>query len=70
MKESDKNDINTKTESKINEENLFFKTKIINNKNVFLLDLEIKENKLIMRVTDTDAIGNGLYKSEWSKENL
>ena len=45
MKESDKNDINTKTESKINEENLFFKTKIINNKNVFLLDLEIKENK-------------------------
>ena len=45
MKESDKNDINTKTESKINEENLFFKTKIINNNNVFLLDLEIKENK-------------------------
>ena len=70
MKESDKNDINTKTESKINEENLFFKTKIINNNNVFLLDLEIKENKLIMRVTDTDAIGNGLYKSEWSKEDL
>ena len=45
MKESNKKDINTKTESKINEENLYFQTKIMSNKNVFLLVLEIKENK-------------------------
>ena len=73
MKESKKNDSNSKqesNESKEDDTNSYFETNLNNNKNILKLTLEIKERKMIMKVTDTDAIGNGLYKSEWSKEEL
>jgi hypothetical protein len=35
-----------------------------------ILEFETKENTLIIKITDTDAIGNGLYKCELTKEDL
>jgi len=57
-----------KETNKIN--NLSFKTKIVNNENVLLLLIEVANNKFVMKITDTDAIGDGLYKEEWTKEEF
>jgi hypothetical protein len=66
MSEEKKNEIISNDESNIN-----FKAKLIRDKNSPLfLNLESKDNKLIISITDPDAIGNGLYKSELTKEEL
>ena len=51
--------------------NSSFKTILRKEKNSpLILELETKENNLIIKITDTDAIGNGLYKCELTKEEL
>ena len=48
-----------------------FKTILQKEKNSpLILEFETKENTLIIKITDTDAIGNGLYKCELTKEDL
>lgn len=69
MEDKNKTDIKSQPLNNI-VKNALFKTKFKNNENILLFTLEIKNNKLIMEITDTDAIGNGLYKNEWSKEDL
>ena len=66
MSEEKKNEIISNDESKIN-----FQAKLIKDKNnPLILNLESKDNKLIISITDPDAIGNGLYKNELTKEEL
>ena len=49
----------------------YFKTILKREENSpLLLELESKDNKLIIKITDTNAIGNGLYKCELTKEEL
>lgn len=51
--------------------NSSFKTLLTKEKNSpLILELEAKENSLIIKITDTDAIGNGLYKCELTKDEL
>ena len=66
MSEEKKNEIISNDESDIN-----FQAKLIKDKsNPLILNLESKDNKLIISITDPDAIGNGLYKIELTKEEL
>ena len=66
MSEEKKNEIISNDESNIN-----FQAKLIKDKNnPLILNLESKDNKLIISITDPDAIGNGLYKNELTKEEL
>ena len=66
MTEEKKNEIISNDESNIN-----FQAKLIKDKNnPLILNLESKDNKLIISITDPDAIGNGLYKNELTKEEL
>ena len=66
MSEEKKNEIISNDESNIN-----FQAKLIKDKNnPLILKLESKDNKLIISITDPDAIGNGLYKNELTKEEL
>ena len=66
MSEEKKNEIISKDESNIN-----FQAKLIKDKNnPLILNLESKDNKLIISITDPDSIGNGLYKNELTKEEL
>ena len=66
MSEEKKNEIISNDESNIN-----FQAKLIKDKNnPLILNLESKDNKLIISITDHDAIGNGLYKNELTKEEL
>jgi hypothetical protein len=49
----------------------YFKTILKTEENSpLLLELESKDNKLIIKITDTNSIGNGLYKCELTKEEL
>lgn len=62
-----KNEILLNSESK----NSSFKTTLIKEKSSpLLLELESKESSLIIKITDTDAIGNGLYRCKLTKEEL
>ncbi len=66
MSEEKKNEIISNDESNIN-----FQAKLIKDKNnPLILNLESKDNKLIISITDPDSIGNGLYKNELTKEEL
>ena len=66
MSEEKKNEIISNDESNIN-----YQAKLIKDKNnPLILNLESKDNKLIISITDPDAIGNGLYKNELTKEEL
>ena len=66
MSEEKKNEIISNDESNIN-----FQAKLIKDKNnPLILNLESKDNKLIISITDPNAIGNGLYKNELTKEEL
>ena len=66
---------NTKTtdikgESTETEKNFYFEIRIDNKENVLFLILEIKNSKLLFKITDTNCIGNGLYMCELSKEDF
>ena len=55
----------------LDQKNTSFKTILKKEKNSpLILELETKENTLIIKITDTDTIGNGLYKSELTIEEL
>jgi len=63
----EKNEIIQNCEQK----NSSFKTILQKEKNSpLILEFEIKENTLVIKIVDTDAIGNGLYKCELTKEDL
>ena len=68
--ENNKKAIDIKGESNETEKNFFFETKLNNKENVLLLTSEIKNSKLLFKITDTNCIGNGLYISELSKEDF
>ena len=64
---------NSETNESNKNENSYFKTNLIIDKsknNTLILELESKENKFIIKITDPEAIGNGLYKCELTKEEL
>ena len=66
MSEEKKNEIIEKEDS-----NIIFKANLLKGENYpIILNLESKDNKLIISITDPDAIGNGLYKAELTKDEL